>query len=948
MARALRLGLFLLAAGAHSLAAQFGYFGENKVQYRRFAWRVLAGPHVDVHYYPAEEELARAALAYAEASYDTLARRFAWEVRHRIPLILYASHTDFEQTNILPFVPPEELLGVTDFLKERVTLPFTGSYFDFKHTIRHELVHVFQLALENRASVRYPRLRHVELPLWWTEGLAEHFSIGLDSRGEMILRELTISGDLPSLAQLANAEGGAVYPIGASVHQFLAERYGDWRILELYREIWKYGTFDDLIAAVYGRSLDDLSAEWHQWMRRRYFPAVESGEPLALTARPLVRLAIKPAAWLPPGDTAPRILYFSPENGYTSIYERPWWDGRARRLVEGERTPEFESFHIFDSRMDVGPGDILAFTSKYLDRDALFLYDLRARRLVGRYQFDSLVSILSPSWLPDGRGIVFSGLSASGYSDLYRVRLADGRLERLTADRYQDSDPSVSPDGREVVFSSDRTAYGPHGARNLFVLDLATGAVRYLTYGDWQDVNPRWSPADGRIYFSSDRDGAPQLYAVDSSGAGRRLTEVLGGAFDPELLPAGRGVLFGGFGDLSFNIYTASLAPDTVAPRIALAADTAPAAWRWPELQPGLASREAEVPYRQHFTLDFAAGDAIVAPGLGSAQGVVFGFSDLLGDHQAFAQLSSFQGSGLGGFLDNINGAVFYLNQAHRINWGVGAFRLRGRFFEGDLTTLYDETSLGVFGQLRYPFDRFRRLELEYRLEHSNRFDFADAEILNGGDPTALHRVAWLASNYLSFVKDNTLWLDTGPIDGERYDFSGGVVNDVSHGRFDSWVFYGDYRRYLRTTQRSAVAFRGIVYYGGGERPERVNIGGPWGLRGYPFFGYVAGSRAWMLNLEWRFPITDYLTIGFPFAPLQFPGIQGAFFADWGRAWTPLTAGRGPLGAAGFGFRMPLAPPVVLRLDVGWRFHAGDPTLYSLSEAATSGHFVSFFFGYNY
>ena len=102
-------------------------FGQNKIQYRKFDWRVLKGPHVDLYYYPAEEQLAPVALAYAEQSYDTLALQFGHEVKDRIPLIVYASHSDFEQTNILPFVPPEGLLGVTDFLKRRVTLPFRGN-----------------------------------------------------------------------------------------------------------------------------------------------------------------------------------------------------------------------------------------------------------------------------------------------------------------------------------------------------------------------------------------------------------------------------------------------------------------------------------------------------------------------------------------------------------------------------------------------------------------------------------------------------------------------------------------------------------------------------------------------------------------------------------------------------------------------------------------------------
>ena len=131
------------------------------------------------------------------------------------------------------------------------------------------------------------------------------------------------------------------------------------------------------------------------------------------------------------------------------------------------------------------------------ERDALFFWDLRKSKVVGRYQFNELVSILSPTWAPDGKSVVFSGLSVSGYSDLYRLWLADpgdsagaGRLERLTSDRYEDLDPSFSPDGRTVVFSSDRTAFGKSGAHNLFALDLPTGRVRYLTYGDWRDETP--------------------------------------------------------------------------------------------------------------------------------------------------------------------------------------------------------------------------------------------------------------------------------------------------------------------------------------------------------------------------------------------------------------------------------------------------------------------------
>ena len=70
----------LLLAVAPGAAAQFFAFGQNKIQYRKLDWRVVRGAHIDLYYYPAEAELAPAALAYAEASYDTLAIQFGHEV----------------------------------------------------------------------------------------------------------------------------------------------------------------------------------------------------------------------------------------------------------------------------------------------------------------------------------------------------------------------------------------------------------------------------------------------------------------------------------------------------------------------------------------------------------------------------------------------------------------------------------------------------------------------------------------------------------------------------------------------------------------------------------------------------------------------------------------------------------------------------------------------------
>lgn len=922
-------------------AAQLNYFGQNKVQYRNFEWQVLPGEHVDVYFYPEEDEIARLSLVYAEESFRILERKFGHTPPRRIPLIIYASHTDFEQTNILPFVPPEGILGVTEFLKQRVTVPFQGNYAEFRHTVRHELVHAFQLSVATEAYLRYPRGSRVSPPLWWSEGIAEYWSGGEDALDEMILRELTISGVLPSLQELNFLYGGVVYPLGGAIHRWLAEEFGDWRVQVLYRDLWKYQTFIEAMEGVYGVGFDDLNERYLHHFRRRYFPAVAVREPMAVTAQQLAEVAIKPAAYVAPGDSASHLLYLSPRRGYMAIYDmaldRP---GSGREIVKGQQSAEFESFHPFASRLDVRNG-VAVFTSKYLERDALFFWDLDRGKVVGRYQFPELVSILSPTWAPDGESVIFSGLTLGGLSDLYRVHLADGRLEPLTRDRYQDLDPSVDAEGRRVVFASDRTPFGPEGGQNLFLLDLATGDISYLTYGPWRDETPRWA-ANDRIYFTSDRSGVFDVLSVDSLGSGRQETATLTGAFDPQWIEGEGALVYSGFHELSFGIFRSRQDLSDTGAVVALASDRQAPGWAWPELGDGRYARADPTAYERRFSLDFAAGDAIVAPGVGAATGALFLFSDFLSDHVLFLSITSFQQSDLGNWLENFSGSAFYLNQKRRLNWGLGAFRLRGVFFEGDFETIYRETSFGAFGEVRWPFSRFSRVEGQLRIERSDRFDLA------GGDRQEPRRVGWLASNYIALVRDNSLWLNTGPIDGERRNLTLGVTNDLSNGRFDSWLAAVDQRKYLRLGQQSGYALRLYGYYSAGRRPRRTSIGGSWGLRGYPRFDGVTGTRAVLLNQEIRFPLSNFIAIGFPIGTLRVPGVQGALFADVGGAWAEGDRQRGLLGSAGAGLRTAIAYPLVLRFDFGWRFSLGQYDGYRLQPLDGNRGFFDFFFGFNY
>jgi hypothetical protein len=164
---------------------------------------------------------------------------------------------------------------------------------------------------------------------------------------------------------------------------------------------------------------------------------------------------------------------------------------------------------------------------------------------------------------------------------------------------------------------------------------------------------------------------------------------------------------------------------------------------------------------------------------------------------------------------------------------------------------------------------------------------------------------------------------------------------------FENWTGQMDVRKYIRTSDQGAVALRAYGYASDGTRPRAVQLAGSWMLRGYPRYT-IAGTRVWLTNAEWRFPITNFVAVGFPFGVVRFPQLQGAVFADAGQAWNRSGYDPRVLGSGGVGFRMALIPGLVLRLDVGRRFSFRGDDSDPDHRAYYRRRFADFFIGYNY
>jgi Tol biopolymer transport system component len=153
-----------------------------------------------------------------------------------------------------------------------------------------------------------------------------------------------------------------------------------------------------------------------------------------------------------------------------------------------------------------GPQSIV-FTRVFPNEGQIGLYVAAAdgsgeRLLLGTRGMD-----YDPVWSPDGRSIVFTS-DREGSADLFRVTPDGSGLERLTDTPAYDDQATFSPDGRQLAFVSTRDG----ATSNIFILDIATRRARPLTFDRDGRYRPSWSPDGQWIAFSSSQ-GKPLTFA---------------------------------------------------------------------------------------------------------------------------------------------------------------------------------------------------------------------------------------------------------------------------------------------------------------------------------------------------------------------------------------------------------------------------------------------------
>jgi len=771
----LPLALSLVAGAALPESSNAQYFGRNQVQYRTFDFRVLHTENFDLYYYPEEEAAARDAARMAERWYARFARILDHRFSERQPVIMYATHPHFQQTNILSGGVGEGTGGVTEAFKQRVVMPFAYSYEETDHILGHELVHAFQYDISGLGRAGggiEAAAQRFQVPLWFVEGMAEYLSVGpIDPHTAMWLRDGALRGEIPTIDAMTNDPNVFPYRWGQALWAYVGGRWGDAAIGQILKLTGQGVPYPLAFERILNISLEELSGDWHTAIRRAYLPLLAEQPEAREVARPLItgereggRLNLAPV--LSPDGR--RLVFLSElDNFDVQLYLANAETGEVIRTLQKGTAfdPHFGSLRYISSAGTWSPdGEQFAFSALRQGRDVISILDIERARRVRELVIPGVDEITNPSWSPDGQTIAFSGL-VGGLSNLYVVDVASGQSTQLTNDKHAVLHPSFSPDGSRIAFVTDmgpgtdfdRLTYGPY---RLALMEVATRRITLVEGVSGQkNINPQWTSDGASLFYISNQSGIPNIYRVEiATGQVFRVTDLFTGVSGiTDVSPAltvsrgGNRLLFTEYADNGYHIYSITddeqLVGEAVAPPSMGEADAAVASAGLlpPVPRPqeaafnrvGLMLADATTglpvgqdlaafeiaPYRARLELDYLGQPQVGvsvgggAFGSGGLYGGIFGiFSDILARHQVFAALQA-QGQ-----LDEIGFAVQYINQRDRWNFGGAAQRVPYVYGYYNERPVEDDVFVQEIVRARffdsiiqgfgqYPFSNVKRLE---------------------------------------------------------------------------------------------------------------------------------------------------------------------------------------------------------------------------------------------
>ena len=453
--------LIVASAGALNAQSTFApYYGKNQIHYDKFDWHIYKTDHFEIYYYPEIEQHLQRVASYAESAYQHVSSDLRHDLAQKVPLIIFKTHSEFEQENVIPGAAQEGVLAFAEGDRNRMLLPIDEPSDLLYGLITHELTHIFQYDIIPTSLIRR------NIPLWVNEGGAEYERGIWDPLDLMMVRDAAVADIVPKMSQMEGygdtTNVRLVYNLGHALYEFIEARWGKEGVRQFLFSLRKsaIGGGASPYEEAFQMQPREFDQQFEKYLKDRFKAfrdkerPVDYGQDLSPDSektRFTQAYSIEPS---PSGD----LIAIATGNRHDQELDIVLVSSKDGQVVRN-LTPGFDKDRGFEyiatpiewnqvPWMTWSPvGDRIAYFVRQEKNRTLILQNVLNGNIEKRIEMPSVDEASSPNISPDGRTVVFAGLRGA-VGDIFSYDFA-------SRDRSRTSRTTRSPITRR---SSPRTA----------------------------------------------------------------------------------------------------------------------------------------------------------------------------------------------------------------------------------------------------------------------------------------------------------------------------------------------------------------------------------------------------------------------------------------------------------------------------------------------------------
>ena len=527
-------------------------------------WKTIETERFYLHFHDGEEKIVRDFIPKANNIHSQVTNFLEWEPKNKTHVV-FTDEIDISNgfATVFPRNNTHIFLSAPDDIN---SLEDHNGWLEL--VFRHEYLHIVHLdkARDAPLNVRKVVGRHpfffpvpfpnAYQPNWYIEGLATYYETdheqgigrGQSSYFDMLMR-MELIGGLKKVRQINQPMGtwpsGTIpYLYGVNYYQFIQEKYGEPKIQALVEGLSDNITpyrIDSNTYNTFNKNLDTLWIEFENYLVKKHAPLVDGvtkdgiieGEPLSQHGYAASSLRVI-------NDTAYYVAF----------------DGKSHhklmRSQKGKQAKPLRNIN-FGARLTINKNKGLLITQPESCRNVRLYYDIYKSDFNGE-NFTRLTKCSRyryATWTNDDNNII-AVHNELGVSSLHLLDDNARFIKKLWQGNHgeQISYLSFSPKEQQFVASVWRKDLG----WNLEIFDLKLEKWNSVTKDKFIQSQPHYSDDGRHIVYTSDDDGVYNIYKIHLKNKKRvKLTNVIGGAFSPTL--TNKGLFYLGYQSTGFDLF---------------------------------------------------------------------------------------------------------------------------------------------------------------------------------------------------------------------------------------------------------------------------------------------------------------------------------------------------------------------------------------------------------